>query len=110
MAEPGIIVLHYLLWKFIIIRLTQISLENHKAEFDDCWGAALRRLRRKFLSYAEVKARIRRTSIARGEKKIPDCSEWSGPVRPLAELTEHGDLEWSENMKIELSKIDDEQP
>ena len=104
-AEPGIVCLHKILWKFILIRLTKIELCGERPALEGCWEAALRRLHRKFLAFALAQTRWRDLKRYRGEDPLPDCGERSGPIQPFAQLSERGELIWVGGMRRELLSL-----
>ena len=93
--------LHLLLWKQLIALLVRIDMENEKFEPEKVWAPAWIRLERKIKALHAVIMEAHRRKEARGEQP-PKSSRRSGPIRPIAEFDDSGNLIWNEDLKKRL--------
>jgi hypothetical protein len=89
---PGVSMLHILLWKFIVIELVQVDINNHRTfNTDGIWKAALGRLRSKLVAHSErFKGRARAQMAKKGS--LPDGTGASRQVQPMMEIDTSNDI------------------
>ena len=91
--DPGISLIHFILWKFTLIAITQVSLNNIAFDPNDIIEKSRSRIRRRIES-ARVGLRILEVqALARNEE--PKHSQYSKWIRGIGKI---------ENCKIVLNK------
>jgi hypothetical protein len=95
--------LFVIVWKFILIALTELGM--HKTPFQPhlVWRNSLRR----FITKARACAFGAKLAVAQaiGRGETPDISSKRRALAPLADLAESGALTWRPDLEIEISRL-----
>ena len=76
--EPGISLIHFNLWKFILIQITQVSLHGKKFDVTEIIEFTRKRIKRKIETAKKSIRIIQVRQLARGNEKVrtPQFKKW----------------------------------
>ena len=101
--ERGVINLHMIIWKFIIIHFTAVDLNNTRFEPDDIWKNALRR----YTSRVErLKLKARKDITRKGDSSLVKWNQYNLEVEPFGSFNDRGWFAYHREMEAVLIKLE----
>ena len=104
LLPPGLLAFWLILWKFVIIRFTQVELENAPFDTDAVWKQALRRFAAR-VHAAVWKHKLRLLTARAQESPPPSPASVNKMLEPVAELDARGSLSWAPFMRDALKAV-----
>ena len=104
LLPPGLLAFWIILWKFVIIRFTQVELENAPFQADVVWEQALRRFAVR-VHAAVWKYKLRVLAARAQESPPPSPASTNRMIEPVAEVDVDGTLRWAPFMREAMRAV-----
>ena len=104
LLPPGLLAFWIILWKFVILRFTQVELENTPFDADAVWEQALRRFAVR-VHAAVWKYKLRVLAARAQESPPPSPASTNRMIEPVAEIDVNGNLKWAPFMREALEAV-----